>query len=62
MSRNVELVRPAEGVPRTAALKSMQYLGTEYHFGPADRRVLVRITGRFKPSLAKQFEAAVAGL
>jgi hypothetical protein len=41
-------------------LKSMQMLGTEYHYlnGP----VLVRITGKVKPSVAKPFEAAVAGL
>jgi hypothetical protein len=41
-------------------LKSMQMLGTEYHClnGP----VLVRITGKVKPSVAKPFEAAVAGL
>jgi hypothetical protein len=42
------------------ALKSMQILGTEYHYlnGP----VLVRVTGKVKPSTAKPFEAAVAAL
>jgi hypothetical protein len=41
-------------------LRSMQILGTEYHYlnGP----VLVRVSGKVKPSVAKPFEAAVAGL
>ncbi|WP_433046138.1 hypothetical protein [Dactylosporangium sp. CS-033363] len=41
-------------------LKSLQMLGTEYHYlnGP----VLVRVTGKVKPSVAKPFEAAVAAL
>jgi hypothetical protein len=41
-------------------LKSMQMLGTEYNYmnGP----VLVRIAGKVKPSMAKPFGAALAGL
>lgn len=41
-------------------LKAAQILGTEYHYlnGP----VLVRVTGKVKPSVAKPFEAAVAAL
>ncbi|WP_426507250.1 hypothetical protein ACPPVO_53900 [Dactylosporangium sp. McL0621] len=42
------------------AQKSMQILGTEYHY--LNGSVLVRITGKVKPSVAKPFEAAVAGL
>ncbi|GAA2359318.1 hypothetical protein GCM10010170_053540 [Dactylosporangium salmoneum] len=41
-------------------LKSMQMLGTEYDY--LNGGVLVRITGKVKPSVAKPFEAAVAGL
>lgn len=44
------------------SLKSIQILGTEYHYRPADKRVLVRLSGKIKPSVAKQFEAAVVGL
>ncbi|MEH0820907.1 MULTISPECIES: hypothetical protein [unclassified Micromonospora] len=44
------------------ALKNVQFLGTEYHYRPADQRVLVRLTGKVKPSQAKKFEDAVAKL
>lgn len=44
------------------ALKGAQILGTEYHYRPADRRILVRLTGKVKPSQAKKFEDAVAKL
>ena len=44
------------------ALKSAQILGTEYHYRPTDRRILVRLTGKVKPSQAKKFEDAVAKL
>jgi hypothetical protein len=43
-------------------LKTLQILGTEYHYRSVDRRILVRITGKVKPSLAKQFEVAVTKL
>ncbi|MEU4814899.1 hypothetical protein AB0G03_04525 [Micromonospora aurantiaca] len=43
-------------------LKSMQMLGTEYHYRADQGRVLVRVSGKVKPSLAKKVEAAVAGL
>lgn len=44
------------------ALAAAQILGTEYHYRPADRRILVRLTGKVKPSAAKPFETAVASL
>jgi hypothetical protein len=43
-------------------LKAAQILGTEYHYRPADKRILVRLTGKVKPSEAKKFEQAVAAL
>lgn len=43
-------------------LKQMQVLGTEYHYRAADKRILVRLTGKVKPSQAKKFEAAVTTL
>jgi hypothetical protein len=44
----------------TKSLKDLPILGTEYHYlrGP----VLVRITGKVKPSIAAKFQAAVAAL
>ncbi|WP_328381133.1 hypothetical protein OHQ88_27915 [Micromonospora zamorensis] len=44
------------------ALEGAQILGTEYHYRPADRRILVRLTGKVKPSQAKKFADAVAKL
>ncbi|MDG4824303.1 hypothetical protein O7635_20825 [Asanoa sp. WMMD1127] len=44
------------------ALKAAQILGTEYHYQPADKRVLVRLTGAVKPSRAKVYEVAVTSL
>ncbi|MFF0316659.1 hypothetical protein ACFYPH_18790 [Micromonospora sp. NPDC005252] len=43
-------------------LKSMQILGTEYHYRADQGRVLVRVSGKVKPSLAKKVETALAGL
>ncbi len=43
-------------------LKTMQILGTEYHYRGKDKRILVRISGKVKPSQAKKFEIAVAAL
>lgn len=43
-------------------LKAAQILGTEYHYQPADKRILVRLTGKVKPSEARKFEQAVAAL
>ncbi|TNH30884.1 hypothetical protein FHG89_04995 [Micromonospora orduensis] len=43
-------------------LKSMQILGTEYHYRADQGRVLVRVSGKVKPSLAKKVETAMAGL
>lgn len=43
-------------------LKAAQILGTEYHYRPADRRILVRLTGTVKPSQANRYEAAVVAL
>ncbi|WP_255541043.1 hypothetical protein [Micromonospora sp. 4G55] len=40
----------------------MQILGTEYHYRAAQGRVLVRVSGKVKPSQAKKIEMAVAGL
>jgi hypothetical protein len=44
------------------ALKSAQALGTEWHYTAEGGRVLVRVSGNVKPSLAKKVEAAVADL
>ena len=43
-------------------LKNMQMLGTEYHYRADQGRVLVRVSGKVKPSLAKKVEATLAGL
>ncbi|WP_435589980.1 hypothetical protein [Micromonospora aurantiaca (nom. illeg.)] len=43
-------------------LKSMQLLGTEYHYRADKGRALVRVSGKVKPSQAKMIETAVAGL
>jgi hypothetical protein len=34
----------------------------EYHYRGKDKRILVRISGKVKPSQAKKFETAVAAL
>ncbi len=44
------------------ALKGMPILGTEYHYRTGEGTVLVRVSGKVKPSVAKKVEAAVAGL
>ncbi|AVT39620.1 hypothetical protein C6W10_27850 [Plantactinospora sp. BB1] len=43
-------------------LKEIQIMGTEYHYQPTDRRVLVRLTGKIKPSVAGKFEVTTTGL
>ncbi|MCO1597399.1 hypothetical protein M8C17_19795 [Micromonospora sp. RHAY321] len=43
-------------------LKSMQILGTEYHYRAGGGAVLVRVSGKVKPSVAKKVQAAVATL
>lgn len=42
--------------------KNAPILGTEYHYRADQGRVLVRVSGTVKPSLAKKIEAALAGL
>ncbi|PMR62150.1 hypothetical protein C1A38_05295 [Verrucosispora sp. ts21] len=44
------------------ALKNMPILGTEYHYRAGGGTVLVRVSGKVKPSVAKKAEAAVAAL
>ncbi|MFI0795010.1 hypothetical protein ACH4OY_20330 [Micromonospora rubida] len=44
------------------SLKSMPILGTEYHYRAGGGAVLVRVTGKVKPSAAKKIEQAVADL
>ena len=44
------------------SLKSMPILGTEYHYRADEGRVLVRVTGKMKPSAAKKIEQAIANL
>ena len=43
-------------------LKGSPILGTEWHYFANAGRVLVRVSGNVKPSLAKKMEAAVAQL
>ncbi|PWR08974.1 hypothetical protein DKT68_13340 [Micromonospora acroterricola] len=44
------------------SLRSMPILGTEYHYRADQGRVLVRVSGKVKPTQAKKIEAAVLGL
>ncbi|MEU7170227.1 hypothetical protein ABZ949_01895 [Micromonospora tulbaghiae] len=44
------------------ALKGAPILGTEYHYRAGGGAVLVRVSGKVKPSLAKKVDAALAGL
>ncbi|MEU8334723.1 hypothetical protein [Micromonospora tulbaghiae] len=44
------------------ALKGAPILGTEYHYRAGGGAVLVRVTGKVKPSAAKKVETALAGL
>ena len=44
------------------ALKGAPILGTEYHYRAGGGAVLVRVSGKVKPSLAKRVEAALAGM
>ncbi|WP_207786162.1 hypothetical protein [Micromonospora globispora] len=43
-------------------LKNAPILGTEYHYRSSDGTVLVRVTGRVKPTAAKKIEQAIAQL
>ncbi|WP_147457222.1 hypothetical protein [Micromonospora pisi] len=43
-------------------LQSLPIMGTEYHYRAGGGTVLVRVTGKVKPSDAKKIETAVAGL
>ncbi|MFI7577801.1 hypothetical protein [Micromonospora sp. NPDC049497] len=43
-------------------LKNAPVLGTEYHYRTGDGTVLVRVTGRVKPTAAKKIEQAVTQL
>lgn len=40
----------------------MPFLGTEYHYRTGEGKVLVRISGKVKPSIAKKIEEAIASL
>jgi Na+/H+ antiporter NhaA len=51
-------MRPARVI--TKSLKDLPILGSEYHY--LHGRVLVRITGKIKPSVAAKFQAAVTAL
>ncbi|MGV9977035.1 hypothetical protein ACWDUH_05100 [Micromonospora wenchangensis] len=44
------------------SLKSMPILGTEYHYRTDEGRVLVRVSGKVKPSASKKIEQAVSKL
>ncbi|MEU5905334.1 hypothetical protein ABZ780_13285 [Micromonospora sp. NPDC047467] len=44
------------------SLKSLPILGTEYHYRADGGRVLVRVSGKVKPSLAKKVQAAVEAM
>ncbi|MFI7073484.1 hypothetical protein [Micromonospora sediminicola] len=44
------------------ALKNAPILGTEYHYRAGGGAVLVRVSGKLKPSAAKKVESALAGL
>lgn len=44
------------------ARQQIELLGKEYHYRGKDRRILVRITGEVKPSVAKTFEPVAAKL
>ncbi|MEV4212178.1 hypothetical protein [Micromonospora sp. NPDC049662] len=44
------------------ALKAAPILGTEYHYRTDNGRVLVRVSGKVKPTAAKKVEAAVSAM
>ncbi|TDB97335.1 hypothetical protein E1091_08545 [Micromonospora fluostatini] len=56
----------AEADRRSEYIQGLQeaapILGTEYHYRADQGRVLVRVTGKVKPSAAKKIEQAVADL
>ncbi|MEU7752837.1 hypothetical protein [Micromonospora sp. NPDC049171] len=63
----VEVFPAVEGVERRSkfiqeALKNMPILGTEYHYRADDGRVLVRVSGKVKPTQAKKIEGAVSAM
>jgi len=39
------------------SIKALPMLGSEWHYRADDGKVLVRVTGKVRPSLAKQIEA-----
>lgn len=66
MGRVIEVFPTAADADRRSkhiqdALKGMPILGTEYHYRTGEGTVLVRVSGKVKPSVAK-VEAAVAVL
>ncbi|MEV0214377.1 hypothetical protein [Micromonospora sp. NPDC050695] len=63
----IEVFPTSEDADRRAkyiqdALKAAPILGTEYHYRADSGRVLVRVSGKVKPTQAKKVEAAVAGM
>ncbi|MEU7842672.1 hypothetical protein AB0B39_17110 [Micromonospora sp. NPDC049114] len=63
----VEVFAAAADVDRRSeyiqtALKSAPILGTEYHYRADNGRVLVRVSGKVKPTAAKKIEAAVSAM
>ncbi|WP_433532720.1 hypothetical protein ACQPYA_12255 [Micromonospora sp. CA-263727] len=63
----IEVVPTKDDVDRRStyiqdALKSLPILGTEYHYRADDGRVLVRVSGKVKPSAAKRIEQVVTDL
>ncbi|MGC4755581.1 hypothetical protein [Micromonospora trifolii] len=63
----VEVFTAVEDVERRSkyiqdSLKSMPILGTEYHYRADQGRVLVRVSGKVKPTQAKKIEAAATGM
>ncbi|MET8359809.1 hypothetical protein [Micromonospora sp. NPDC005171] len=63
----IEVFPTAEDADRRAKyiqdlMKNMPILGTEYHYRADSGRVLVRVSGKVKPTQAKKVEAAVKGM
>ncbi|MEW2142710.1 hypothetical protein AB0869_07810 [Micromonospora vinacea] len=63
----IEVFPTAEDADRRAKyiqelMKTMPILGTEYHYRADSGRVLIRVSGKVKPTLAKKVEAAAAGM
>ncbi|KAB1912366.1 hypothetical protein F8280_33345 [Micromonospora noduli] len=63
----IEVFPAVEDVERRSkyiqdTLKGMPILGTEYHYRADSGRVLIRVSGKVKPTQAKRVEAAVVGM